>query len=306
LNIYNITLLITCLTFSACDSTEFASGTGKKSVSDTDSPTNASTDTPQTPEEISNDRITNGGDGGDVGTLNKSGFFDIQDGEMCTTMEIDDTKNKSDSNAKGTNIFFKNVGVDPGNSNYDPSSSHGHTPYTVSPSDTLSKTEFKFTNADLKNLLAGSINKIEWIVFAHQFHNGLDTIEIELSTVDGKLKSTLTPNIYSAYGIATIENIVPHGDGYKGDVLLSTFSYDPESGLPHNAAITAIGNVSSQVGTNFVGPASDKIAPDVSETGVDLSEFSLTINIGANTYDSIQYRTVEGYAWGDRHINKCD
>jgi hypothetical protein len=296
--LYIVTLVV------SCDSTEFASGVGKNSSAENNSEIE-NTNTVPTESEESQDYQGFFGDG-DSNSSGTAGVFDIQHGELCTSVSGDSSHNKATTDLKGTNIFFENFAVDPGNTSQDPSAAHGLTPYPVSASDKLSTSVFKFSKKDLNNLVDGSIEKIEWIVFAHQFNLGLDTIEIELTTIDGKISSKLTPNIYSAYGIATIDNIVVSGDSVKGDVLLSTFSYDPNSSAPHNAAITTLGNVSSQVGTAFVGPASEKISADVEKMGVDLTDFSLTISIGADSYDSVQYRTIEGMVWGKKTLSTCD
>lgn len=139
---------------------------------------------------------------------------------------------------------------------------------------TLKKTSFKLNSKDFDAFKLSEIKEIEWIVFSHQFGQGLDTIGIEVKTKKETYKSDLIPNIYSAYGLVTIKNIVFDGDKVKGDLLISTYSYNPNSSLPHDIAIRNLGNVSSQVGINLVGPSSEAIAADLEEKNISLEDFT--------------------------------
>jgi hypothetical protein len=91
----NFTLLI-CLSICGCDSAEFSSAQGRNSTSTDKTTTSTSSLDPKTLDE--NENITFGGE---VGSLAKSGLFDIRDGEICSNLEQDESKNKADNDLKG-------------------------------------------------------------------------------------------------------------------------------------------------------------------------------------------------------------
>lgn len=57
-------------------------------------------------------------------------------------------------------------------------------------------------------------------------------------------------------------------------------------------ARSGLGHPSVQDGTDIIGPASEATTPKVSEKDVPLDGFKVTIEIGADVYDSVQYRAI--------------
>ena len=205
------------------------------------------------------------------------------------------SSSKSGDSIKNT-FFHRSVATDPGHTNADPGRTWaGYKPYTISPDSELSSTDFTVTPAAFLEMQKQSATELEYFVFAHQFGSGLDKISFKLHTKSDDLSDVSTTNIYSAYGYVSVKNIHFVNSLPVGDVDLFSFNYDPNGSGPLHDKLKA--NPAIQDATDIVGPASQSTTAKVSKKGISLEDFKLTIIIGADSYDSVQYRAIRANVW---------
>lgn len=214
------------------------------------------------------------------------------------------TSKTSGSSVKNA-IFHRSVAVDPGNTNQDPAPGYpSYKPYPRSAPTELASTVFELSTAALKGMIKSNIKEIEYIAFAHQFKSGLDKITISLHTEAKELRDVSSTNIYSAYGYLSVKNLQEKDGKVIGDVDIFSFNFDPNGSGPLHNKIAAI--PSPQDGTDIVGPASEATTPKVSQKGLVLDKFKVTIEIGADLYDSVQYRAVRANLWTESPLIGID
>ena len=202
-------------------------------------------------------------------------------------------------------VFHRSVAVDPGNTKKDPAPGFpGYKPYTISSPSEMGSTVFALNQSTLKSMMRDKVKEIEYFVFAHQFNQGLDKITIKLHTDAKDLSDVSSTNIYSAYGYLSVKNLSEKDGKIVGDVDIFSFNYDPNGSGPLHDKLAAI--PSPQDGTDIVGPASEATTPKVSQKGVVLDGFKVTIEIGADLYDSVQYRAIRANLWTDAPLEKIN
>ncbi len=213
----------------------------------------------------------------------------------CITVEdpakgVPSSKKATDSTADKHTFFFKSIAVDPKMTGIDGSMGYGLTPYPISAGG-LESTTFKLTREFLLRA-AGTPNlrELEWLTFAHQFGAGLDTVEITVKLSGQTLNAKAQPNIYASYGYASFTNFKQEGDKILADVAVHAFG--------HYQGATDLGIGSLQDATDFLVPAKGKVPPSKTATQVDIVDAEINVKIGADTYDSVQYRALRGQSWG--------
>lgn len=199
-------------------------------------------------------------------------------------------------------LFHRNVAVDPGRTGVDPAPTYpGYRPYPISPDAELSSTEFALSLPLLRALIDQGVTEVEYFVFAHQFGSGLDKIAVTLVTAAGELRDVSNVNIYSAYGYLSVRNLRRSGDTVIGDVQIKSFNYDPNGVGPLYDKIRAV-SASPQDGTDLVGPAAVESVAKVDRKDYDLNGFKATIEIDADSYDSVQYRALRATLWAPTEV----
>lgn len=201
-------------------------------------------------------------------------------------------------------IFHRVVAVvDPSGTSRDPANTYKpYKPYPISASTEMASTVFELSAAVLRDLIKTDVKEIEYFAFAHQFLEGLDKITMSLHTDTVDLKDVSTTNIYSAYGYLSVKNIKEVDGKIIGDVDIFSFNYHPQAQSPLLTKIRT-SNVSPQDGTDIIGPASEATTPKVSQKAVALEGFKVTIDIGADRYDSVQYRAIRASLWTEEPLS---
>lgn len=256
-------------------------------------------------------------DSDDAGNIDgKNAEGDDGDQDLGTDDDGDDALAESDADTSGcirvpgstlkdessksgtlyrTTYFHENVAVDPGKTGRDLATKFKLTPYPVSPDEKLAKSVFTLSKSALKAIIDDGTTEIEYFAFAHQFDKGLDKISLKFKTRSKTLSDVSSTNIYSAYGYISIKNMELKDGVPYGDVDLYSFNYNPNGNTALDGKLRV--NPSVQDATGIVGPASEATTPKVSEDGVKLDGFTATIQIGADSYDSVQYRALRANLW---------
>lgn len=199
--------------------------------------------------------------------------------------------------AMKNSIFHRVVAVDPGSTGgFDPAKGiSGYVFTPLSPATEMSTNEFVLSSGAIVNIIKQGVTEIEYMAFAHQGKEGLDRISLALHTKSDDLSDTLSPNIYSAYGYVSVKNMKIVADKPVGDVDLFSFSY--VRGAMDSLNVTIRAGALPHDGTGIAGPASKNAVPKVTKKGISLEDFKLVITIGADSYDSVQYRAIRANLW---------
>jgi len=315
----NPTLIFICLLTFGCNDTGFDGGNSARKdkskldadqINDVDS-SNKNDDDSENKNDTSGSTGSKEKKSSDNDASNGGNSLEFDESDGCVAMPDSTTNTSSEKSGSQfrTTFFHEVVAVDPGKTGVDAAKDHGLTPFQVSPDSTLAKKDFEFKSQALKKIIADGVSEVEIFVFAHQFRMGLDKISIHLKLADETLSDTSQTNIYSAYGFLSIKNLVVKNGIPHGDVDIFSFNYDPAGNTALDQKIRASG-ASAQDGTKIVGPASENTTAKISKKGIELDGFKVTIEIGANSYDSVQYRAIRANLWKTnspaKMPKKCD
>ncbi|MCX6119046.1 MAG: hypothetical protein NT027_16035 [Proteobacteria bacterium] len=284
--IKSLSCIISIALLSTCSETDLAGG-GQASKKDKKKNADNSNSTPKSEIE------------------NEANIITSDDG--CIKRVTPKQKTEKFGNRYVHNVFYQNVAVDPGNTNNHVLTA-GYKAYPISPKESLSD---QVIPVSMKVLAEQGPNaELELFGFSHQFQNGLDTCNISFKSKDANLSAVNTPNIYSSYCYLFIKNVKKDGDRYIGDVSLDSVSFQRRSSDPLLARIERADPSAGggQDATNLLKTSiSSDVKPKFTKQNVDLTDLEIKVKLGADSYDSVQYRALKAQIWSDKpdEIKDC-